>query len=254
MSPPDPQDLHRLADRPRLRVDRVDVEVLRHAPHPAMLGRMATGRAGHLSPSVDNPEPGRVRAARRRSAHRPRAAMPSSRPPRATAERVVFFHTEVSPAYEGQGLAGRLAAARARRRPWRLAGPSCACARTSRSTYRRHEEEYAEHVAAPQPADLEAVDQLRRRLILARRTERRPAEDKGQEPAAPRRRSRRSRSSRTRRPTASTTSPATSEVTGTKPPLCHPPLSDGIPLGTAASGAAGHLRGPSRGPRDRCRR
>ena len=73
------------------------------------------------------------------------------------AERVVFFHTEVSKAHEGRGLAGRLAAA--------ALDQTVAAGRTIvalcpfiKAFLRRHEDDYAGHVAAPQPADLDAVD------------------------------------------------------------------------------------------------
>jgi predicted GNAT family acetyltransferase len=73
------------------------------------------------------------------------------------AERVVFFHTEVSKAYEGQGLAGRLATT--------ALDETVAAGRTVvalcpyiKVFLARHEADYAGHVAAPQPADLEAVD------------------------------------------------------------------------------------------------
>jgi predicted GNAT family acetyltransferase len=73
------------------------------------------------------------------------------------AERVVFFHTEVSKAYEGQGLAGRLAAT--------ALDQAVAAGRTVvalcpyiKAYLTRHEADYAGHVAQPQPADLDAVD------------------------------------------------------------------------------------------------
>ncbi len=72
-------------------------------------------------------------------------------------ERIVFFHTEVRPEYEGQGLAGRLAA-------YALdttiaAGRAVVALCPYIRTYlRRHPEPYAAHVAHPTKADVEAAD------------------------------------------------------------------------------------------------
>jgi predicted GNAT family acetyltransferase len=73
------------------------------------------------------------------------------------AERVVFFHTEVSTAYKGQGLAGRLAASALQQTvdAGRVIVPVCPYIT---AYLKRHPEDYAGHVAQPQPADLEAVD------------------------------------------------------------------------------------------------
>ena len=71
--------------------------------------------------------------------------------------RIVFFHTEVSPAYEGQGLAGRLAA-------YALdatlaAGHSIVALCPYIKAYlRRHPEPYAAHVVAPRRADVDAAE------------------------------------------------------------------------------------------------
>ncbi|TQM58085.1 GNAT family N-acetyltransferase [Humibacillus xanthopallidus] len=73
------------------------------------------------------------------------------------AERVVFFHTEVSKAFEGQGLAGRLAAT-ALDRTVAAGRTIVALCPYIKAYLRRHEADYAGHVAQPQPADLDAVD------------------------------------------------------------------------------------------------
>ncbi|WP_141820475.1 GNAT family N-acetyltransferase [Humibacillus xanthopallidus] len=74
------------------------------------------------------------------------------------AERVVFFHTEVSKAYEGKGLAGRLAATALDETV--SAGRTIVALCPYITAYlKRHAADYAGHVAQPQPADLEAVDQ-----------------------------------------------------------------------------------------------
>lgn len=73
------------------------------------------------------------------------------------AERVVFFHTEVSKAYEGQGLAGRLAATALDETV--SAGRTIVALCPYITAYlKRHAADYAGHVAQPQPADLDAVD------------------------------------------------------------------------------------------------
>lgn len=72
-------------------------------------------------------------------------------------ERIVFFHTEVRPEYEGQGLAARLAAY--------ALDTTIAAGRTVvalcpyiRAYLRRHPEPYAAHVAHATKADVEAAD------------------------------------------------------------------------------------------------
>jgi predicted GNAT family acetyltransferase len=74
-------------------------------------------------------------------------------------ERVVFFHTEVSPAYEGQGLAGRLATAAldATIAAGATIVPVCPYIKTFA---RRHEQDYAAHVSPARPEDLQAVDRV----------------------------------------------------------------------------------------------
>lgn len=77
-------------------------------------------------------------------------------------ERVVFFHTEVAEAREGQGLAGRLAAAALDTAvaAGRVIVPVCPYVT---AYLERHPEPYAGHVAAPTPADLRAADEAARR-------------------------------------------------------------------------------------------
>ncbi|GAA5033530.1 GNAT family N-acetyltransferase [Terrabacter aeriphilus] len=77
-------------------------------------------------------------------------------------ERVVFFHTEVAEAREGQGLAGRLAAAAldSAVAAGRVIVPVCPYVT---AYLERHPEPYAGHVAAPTPADLRAADEAARR-------------------------------------------------------------------------------------------
>ncbi len=103
----------------------------------------------------DNPEAGafELRDAGRLIGLARYAVVPASE---GNAERVVFFHTEVSRAYEGQGLAGRLAAAALDETvaSGRTIVPVCPFIKV----YLKRHAEYAEHVARPQPADLEAVD------------------------------------------------------------------------------------------------
>ena len=85
---------------------------------------------------------------------------------RASADRVVFFHTEVAEDREGQGLAGRLAAAAldASVAAGRVIVPVCPYI----SLYlRRHPEPYAAHVVAPTPADLRAVEEAAGRAARA---------------------------------------------------------------------------------------
>ena len=81
-------------------------------------------------------------------------------------DRVVFFHTEVAEDREGQGLAGRLAAAAldASVAAGRVIVPVCPYI----SLYlRRHPEPYAAHVVAPTPADLRAVEEATGRAARA---------------------------------------------------------------------------------------
>ena len=71
-------------------------------------------------------------------------------------DRVVFFHTEVDEAYEGQGLAADLAAFALDTtvEQGRVIVPVCPYIATF---VRRHAETYAAHVASVQPVDLAAV-------------------------------------------------------------------------------------------------
>jgi uncharacterized protein len=76
-------------------------------------------------------------------------------------DRVVFFHTEVDPEYEGRGLAGRLAefalsstVARGR--------PIVALCPYIKVYLRRHPEPYAASVVRPTRADVEAADEAAR--------------------------------------------------------------------------------------------
>ena len=77
------------------------------------------------------------------------------------ADRVVFFHTEVRPEYEGQGLAARLAsfALDATVAAGRTIVALCPYIKVH---LRRHPEPYAAHVAAPTPTDIEAADEAAR--------------------------------------------------------------------------------------------
>ncbi|MER7070417.1 N-acetyltransferase [Terrabacter sp. NPDC000476] len=76
-------------------------------------------------------------------------------------ERIVFFHTEVAEAREGQGLAGRLAAAALDTAvaTGRVVVPVCPYI----TAYLKRHPEHAGHVSAPTPADLRAVDEAARR-------------------------------------------------------------------------------------------
>jgi predicted GNAT family acetyltransferase len=71
-------------------------------------------------------------------------------------DRVIFFHTEVAEAYEGQGLAAELAtfALDATVQQGRVIVPVCPYIA---AFLRRHAETYAAHVAAVEPADIAAV-------------------------------------------------------------------------------------------------
>ena len=79
----------------------------------------------------------------------------------AAPDRVVFFHTEVRPEYEGQGLAGRLAsfALDAAVASGRTIVALCPYIKVH---LRRHPEPYAAHVVAPTPTDVEAADEAAR--------------------------------------------------------------------------------------------
>ncbi|MGO4598343.1 GNAT family N-acetyltransferase [Terrabacter sp. 2RAF25] len=76
-------------------------------------------------------------------------------------DRVVFFHTEVDPAYEGQGLAGRLAdfALSSTVASGRRIVALCPYIKVY---LRRHPEPYAAHVVTPTEADVEAADEAAR--------------------------------------------------------------------------------------------
>jgi predicted GNAT family acetyltransferase len=76
-------------------------------------------------------------------------------------DRVVFFHTEVHPEYEGRGLAGRLA-------DFALSSTVAAGRRIValcpyiKVYLRRHPEPYAAHVLRPTDADVDAADEAAR--------------------------------------------------------------------------------------------
>lgn len=76
-------------------------------------------------------------------------------------DRVVFFHTEVDAAYEGQGLAGRLAdvALSSTVSSGRRIVALCPYIKVY---LRRHPEPYAAHVVRPTEADVEAADEAAR--------------------------------------------------------------------------------------------
>ena len=77
------------------------------------------------------------------------------------ADRVVFFHTEVHPEYEGQGLAGRLADVALSSTV--AAGRRIVALCPYIKVYlRRHPEPYAAHVLKPTDADVEAADEAAR--------------------------------------------------------------------------------------------
>lgn len=83
------------------------------------------------------------------------AVVPGATP--GTPARVVFFHTEVSPAYEGRGLAGRLAAHALDATV--AAGRSIVALCPYIKVYlRRHPEPYAAHVLAPTRDDVDAAE------------------------------------------------------------------------------------------------
>ena len=72
-------------------------------------------------------------------------------------DRVVFFHTEVAPEYEGQGLAGRLAE--------HALDVTVASGRSIvalcpyiKAYVKRHPEPYAAHVVPARPTDVEAAE------------------------------------------------------------------------------------------------
>jgi len=106
---------------------------------------------------LDNPDRGRfeLRDGDRVIGVASYAVVPGATPE--TPARVVFFHTEVTPAYEGRGLAGRLAA-------YALdatlaSGRSIIALCPYIKVYlRRHPEPYAAHVLAPNRADVDAAE------------------------------------------------------------------------------------------------
>ncbi|GAA2040132.1 GNAT family N-acetyltransferase [Terrabacter terrae] len=71
-------------------------------------------------------------------------------------ERVVFFHTEVRPEYEGQGLAGRLAS-HALDRTVESGRSIVALCPYIKEYVERHPEPYAAHLQKPTRADVEAA-------------------------------------------------------------------------------------------------
>ena len=85
-------------------------------------------------------------------------------------ERIVFYHTEVRPEFEGEGLAGRLAAF--------ALDTTIGAGRTIvalcpyiRAYLRRHPEPYAAHTARPTEADRDAADRAARHDVQASRGE-----------------------------------------------------------------------------------
>ncbi|NUO90838.1 MAG: N-acetyltransferase [Dermatophilaceae bacterium] len=76
-------------------------------------------------------------------------------------DRVVFFHTEVDPKYEGRGLAGRLAdfALSSTVAAGRQIVALCPYIKVY---LRRHPEPYAAHVVRPTDADVDAADEAAR--------------------------------------------------------------------------------------------
>ncbi|GAB3871436.1 GNAT family N-acetyltransferase [Terrabacter terrigena] len=89
------------------------------------------------------------------------AVVPGDGPEGDEADRVVFFHTEVDPEYEGRGLAGRLAdfALSATVASGRRIVALCPYIKVY---LRRHPEPYAAHVVRPTDADVEAADEAAR--------------------------------------------------------------------------------------------
>jgi uncharacterized protein len=71
-------------------------------------------------------------------------------------DRVVFFHTEVSRDYEGQGLAGRLATQALDQTV--AAGRAVVVVCPYITAFLKRNAGYTDHVSPVQPADLEAVD------------------------------------------------------------------------------------------------
>jgi hypothetical protein len=81
-------------------------------------------------------------------------------------DRVVFFHTEVRPEYEGQGLAARLAAFALDQTV--AAGRAIVALCPYIKLYlRRHPEPYAAYVLAPTRADVAAADRAAGRAAAA---------------------------------------------------------------------------------------
>ncbi|WP_374969143.1 GNAT family N-acetyltransferase [Terrabacter sp. BE26] len=72
-------------------------------------------------------------------------------------ERVVFFHTEVRPEYEGQGLAARLASY-ALDRTVESGRAIVALCPYIKAYVTRHPEPYAAHLVAPTPAGVKAAE------------------------------------------------------------------------------------------------
>ena len=72
-------------------------------------------------------------------------------------ERIVFFHTEVRPEYEGQGLGGRLAA-HALDSALASGRAVVALCPYIKAYVQRHPEAYAAHVVPATQADVDAAD------------------------------------------------------------------------------------------------
>lgn len=72
-------------------------------------------------------------------------------------DRVVLFHTQVRPEYEGQGLAGRLASHALDRTVESGRSIVALCPYIEQFVH-RHPEPYAAHVVAPTRADVEAAE------------------------------------------------------------------------------------------------
>lgn len=81
-------------------------------------------------------------------------------------ERVVFFHTEVRPEYEGRGLAARLASVALDETVAVGRGIVALCPYI-KVYLRRHPEPYAAHVLAPTRADVDAADRAAERAAAA---------------------------------------------------------------------------------------
>ncbi|KRF41294.1 GNAT family N-acetyltransferase [Terrabacter sp. Soil810] len=121
-------------------------------------GQVDAGADGHdRIEVVDNPDRGRfeLHDGERVIGVASYAVVPPSAPDGTT--RVVFFHTEVSPAYEGRGLAGRLAsfALDATIASGRAIVALCPYIKVY---LRRHPEPYAAHVLPPNRDDVAAAE------------------------------------------------------------------------------------------------